>query len=223
MLMKSNFTDKVAQRLGFYSSTELSPYYDLLTIMHKRQDANTPEDITVFIGDSITQGLATSAVSTLSINYGIGSDTTQGVLKRITAYQSLHKAKAMVLAIGVNDLKRRNDQEIIANFQKILTLIPTDLPVILSAILPVDETVPSMKLKNKRITHLNKLIFELANKFTNVIFLDASQQLQSVDLNLNSHFHIGDGLHLNAQGYDVWIEQLKSKLNNLPQLKKRLN
>ena len=40
-------------------------------------DSLVPVGATVFIGDSITQGLATSAVVPLSVNYGIGGDTTQ--------------------------------------------------------------------------------------------------------------------------------------------------
>jgi hypothetical protein len=32
--------------------------------------------------------------------------------------------------------------------------------------------------------------------------------------NLKSDFHVGDGVHLSSDGYQVWIRELKRALNN---------
>lgn len=214
MLVKSDFIDKVGYRLGVYNSPELSAYYDRITTYHSRMDGNVPKGATLFIGDSITQGLATSAITKLSVNYGIGSDTTLGVLNRIKVYKSINRAKAIVIAIGVNDLNKRGDEKIVSNFKNIFDLLPSDMPIILSAVLPVDEKVQSMRTKNIRISRLNELLLSLSDRYNNVVFMNAGSLLQGSDENLKSDLHVGDGVHLNTAGYKIWIEQIKTALNN---------
>lgn len=94
----------------------------------------------VFIGDSITQGLNTDAVADHSINYGMGSDTTEGVLHRLPVYRSLEHASTVVLAIGVNDLYTRSIDDVIASYQSILKDVPAGPRVMISAVLPVRES-----------------------------------------------------------------------------------
>lgn len=214
MFVQSDFIEKVEYRLGFSATPELSSYYDRITTYHFRMDGNVPDGATIFIGDSITQGLATSAIARLSVNYGIGSDTTIGVLNRIKKYESLTRAEAVVIAIGVNDLRRRHDEEIIANYKDILDRLPEYLPIVVSAILPVDERVQAVNSENRRILGVNKLIRDLANRHDNATFLDAGDVLRGADNNLKSDFHIGDGVHLSSDGYRVWITELRRALNN---------
>ena len=145
VLFKSNFIEKVERKLELYKSPELSEYYNEITAYHERMDGSVPRGATIFIGDSITQSLATSAVSELSVNYGIGSDTTLGVLNRLPIYESIHSIKAVVIAIGVNDLARRNNDSIIHNYEEILDYIPKNTKILVSAILPIDERVQSKK------------------------------------------------------------------------------
>lgn len=214
MLAKSDFIDKAGYKFGVYTAPELSSYYDRITTYHFRMNGNVPDGATIFIGDSITQGLATSAISKLSVNYGIGSDTTLGVLNRVRKYESLTRANAIVLAIGVNDLRRRNDEKIIANYEDILSSLPKYIPIVVSAILPVDERVQSVNSENKRITRVNALLNELAGAYDNVTFSDAGILLRGSDNNLKANFHVGDGVHLSSDGYQIWIQELRRALNN---------
>ncbi|MBL4763899.1 MAG: hypothetical protein JKX67_01245 [Colwellia sp.] len=216
VLLKSNFIEKVSAKNGLYQQPEISNYYNLITSYHKRMDGSIPMGATIFIGDSITQGLAVSAVSPLSVNYGIGSDTTLGVLERLPMYKSIDSAKSIVIAIGVNDLKRRGNNEILYNYKKILEYIPHDKNIVISAILPVDENVQSVKVSNERIFNLNLELHELTRNYNNVVFVNSRSLLQNTDRNLKDNFHIGDGVHLSTDGYEVWINQIKSalKMNN---------
>jgi hypothetical protein len=98
ILLKSDFIPKVQAKLGFEKSTqELTPHFKRMLTYHKRMDGNIPSGAVIFIGDSITQGLAVSAVYPKSVNYGIGSDTTIGVIKRLSDYKSLSRARAIVI------------------------------------------------------------------------------------------------------------------------------
>ena len=145
VLLKSDFVFRVQNKLGIgiqqARTLELTPHYHRMLGYHKRMDGNVPDRAVIFIGDSLTQGLCVSAVAVPSVNYGIGSDTTVGVLQRLSEYRSIDRAAAVVIAIGINDLRRRSDAEILDNYETILARIPESIPVIASAVLPVDEPV----------------------------------------------------------------------------------
>jgi hypothetical protein len=142
VLLKSDFIVRVQDKLGASNypskSSELTDHYHRMLEYHKRMDKNVPDGAVIFIGDSITQGLCVSAVAMPSVNYGIGSDTTFGVSQRLLDYQAVSRAGAVVIAIGINDLKYRSDNDIAENYRTILEQIQTT-PVIISAVLPVDE------------------------------------------------------------------------------------
>ncbi len=213
VLLKSDIIEKVQRKLGVYQKPELSTYYYDITSYHERLDGSLPEGVTLFIGDSITQGLATAAIADLSVNYGIGSDTTVGVLERLPKYKSINKAKAVVLAIGVNDLKRRDVDTTVDNYQKMLKLIPKDMPVVVSAVLPVDERVYTQN-SNATIKQLNLKLKTLAASMSNIVYIDSTELLQASDGNLKADFHTGDGIHLNTAGYKIWIAQLRQALKS---------
>lgn len=211
LLVKTNFIEKAKQRLGF-SQTELTQHYHSMVSYHQRMDSHAPENSVIFIGDSIIQGLNVSAVSDKAVNYGIGSDTTAGVLKRLPYYQSLRSAKAVVMAIGVNDLKKRDNSEIIENYKSILEFLGSDVRIVICAILPLDEKIERRTGLNSRIQKINHSLLTLSREHPNSTFLDPGENLLDEDGNLNSSYHIGDGLHLNAQGYKILIQHLQTAL-----------
>lgn len=215
VVWRSSFVQRAWSHAAAYiePTTEITDLQRATVEYHKRIDGNVPDGSIVFIGDSLTVGLCTSAVACPSVNYGIGSDATAGVLNRLPAYQSLAKASAVVLAIGVNDLSRRDVDEFAANYRKILDEIPGSVPVICSAILPVDDSLTKSEFKkNARIREFNEAIERAAH---GEIFVDAGKQLADSSGNLLAEYHIGDGLHLNSKGNAVWIEALKVEIERL--------
>jgi len=191
----------------------ISPHYNTMVTYHKRVDGNVPDQAIIFIGDSITQGLAVAAVTPLAVNYGIGKDTTVGVLERIPKYHSLARAKAIVLAIGVNDLRQRSNEELLANFEAIFSRLPSEVPLIVSAILPVDTRVWPEPDHNERIDQVNAELKLLCLRYPTSCFVNCSDRLRDAEQNLAANFHIGDGIHLSAAGYTVWIDALRGGLN----------
>jgi len=111
VLLKSDFNDRVEHKFGIHTaaqSPEITQHFHRMLHYHKRMDGNVPEGSVIFIGDSITQGLCVSAIASPAVNYGIGSDTTVGILQRLPYYNSIKRASAVVLAIGINDIRRRS-------------------------------------------------------------------------------------------------------------------
>jgi lysophospholipase L1-like esterase len=194
-------------------------HYQHMIGTHARMDANVPKGAVVFIGDSITQGLCLSAIVPTSVNYGIGGDTTVGVLQRLQIYGSLQKAGAVVVAIGVNDLKYNStNEEILRNYANIIEQMPEDIPIILSAIFPIDEEIRTLWPGwNQRILALNTDLKALALKSKNHFFTDTGRLLVDTKGNLADTYHDGDGIHLNAKGNAVWIIELQKTLKNAQQ------
>ncbi len=193
---------------------EISEHYTRMMRYHEYMDGSVPAGAVLFVGDSITQGLCTAAVCGAGVNYGIGSDTTVGVLGRLPKYASMDRAAAVVVAIGVNDLRRRDNAEILANYRKIAELITPRAPLIFSAVLPVDERVkPESPGMNARILELNRGLAEICAATRNCRLVDVTAGLADGTGNLAPEHHVGDGVHLGDKGYAVWIKALAEAVN----------
>ncbi len=203
---------RLRQRLGLTSDeqVELTPFYHRIVKYHRRVSGNAPERSVQFIGDSFIQGLCVSAVASPAVNFGIGGDTTLGILQRIPQYPSLQTASSIVLAAGFNDMWRHANDEIVDNFQSIVRSLPADVPLVMMAVFPVDERVePAFAGRNARIAALNVGLEALCKATPRCTFLDINGQLRDESGNLSMQYQDGDGLHLSSVGNAVWISALK--------------
>ena len=198
------------------AQTEITEHFHHMVHYHARMDGNVPIGSVVFIGDSITQGLCVSAVAPTAVNYGIGSDTTVGVLQRLPVYNSIKRAGAVVIAIGINDLKLRTNEDILHNYSIIAERIPENIPVVFSAVLPLDEKLfPDCRGWNQRIQTLNTDLKTFCDRSRNHFFVDAGPLLLDGQGNLAAEFHDRDGIHLNSKGNAIWIGELRRALKNV--------
>ena len=111
-------------------------------LQHQRwMDDAIPAGAVIFLGDSITQGLATAAVAPTSINYGIGTSTTADLIGALPTYKSLERAGTVVLAIGINDLARGMRSDLTSRYQQIVATLPSAASLVWSSLLPVHPSV----------------------------------------------------------------------------------
>lgn len=194
---------------GFLNPPEITQFYDDMLGSQLQLDSSVEAGSVIFLGDSITQGLNVAAVTHPAINFGIGMDTSLGLLQRIPQYSSLAKASKIVVAIGVNDLMRtsRSNEGIIENYRLILDALPSDVPVSIQAVFPVDER-EGMSGMNQRIFALNESLKALADR-RNMRFINLYGAVTNADGNLKAELHVGDGVHLSAAAYRLWIDELK--------------
>ncbi len=219
VLLRSDFIDRAERKLGIHASPEITEHFVTMLNFHRRMDGNVPERAVIFIGDSITQGLCVSAVASPSVNYGIGNDTTLGVLRRLSAYKSIERASVVVLAIGINDMIRRSNEEILENYRTIIEKIPKTTPIVLSALLPVDEeSIDKWQRRNQqRIGKLNTSIEKLVKTDSRLFFVDAGPLLIDGSGNMDDKYHDGDGVHLNSKGNAIWIDVLRNGIRKAQQ------
>ncbi len=212
VIIKSGFVPVIKNKLkGVSGRPELTRFYYRMVGYHRIMDENIPEKSVLFIGDSNTQALAVCLITPLSINLGIGGDTSFGVLKRISNYNSFKRARAVVIAVGFNDLRRRNNEEIFKNYTKISEVISEHTDLIFSGVLPVGKPYNQYKILNKRIQKLNTKLKELCLSRKNR-YVEVGSFLSDNQGNLISDYHVGDGIHLNPKGIRIWSYKLQKAL-----------
>lgn len=172
----------------------------------------------VFIGNSITEGGAdwSDKLGVENVkNRGISGDVTDGVLKRLDEI-TYFKPKAVFILIGINDLFNIHYQKEIPstnyvekNILKIVEKINKESP---NTIVYVQTVLPTSNFFMKaNINKVNEMI-KLYEKEGKYIVVD----LHSIFVDSNGLLKEGltyDGTHLNEDGYDLWIEQVKPYIN----------
>jgi lysophospholipase L1-like esterase len=222
VLIKTDFLLRAGYRFSLIDNIqpEFTACYEQTKKILDRMDANTPDGSVIFIGSSLIQGLSVAAVAREAVNFGIGTDTTAGVLNRLSNYKSIRQASALVIYVGGNDFKRRNNDEILKNYSEITQLIPPQVPVVVNAILPVDENARSdLAGRNARSKELNsRLKLLCANRAADCLFLDPTTRFIDSSGNLKKQYHDGDGVHLNGSGNLIWIQELKEVVRKAKEL-----
>lgn len=185
-----------------------TPAYQAMLFFQKSIDAQLPEGSTVFLGDSITQGLANMAVEPLSANYGISGQTTGQLLHALGNYGSLPRAKAIVLTIGVNDFLRHNEAGVEQRLAQIVQALPPKVPLLWNAIMPVAPGLADAPA----LARTNIEIQRLCAQRPLCTYLDTWPLMSDGRGGIQPTHFIPDGVHLSAQGYEAWIKAMKQTL-----------
>ncbi len=214
-LLKSDFVDRVAARLGVPGAGDerLRRFRLDMLALHRRVDAALPAGRVLFFGDSIVQGLAVAAVHPQGENFGIGGETTGGLLERLPAYSSIGAARAIVVLSGTNDLMRHDPSTPIANLQRLIETLPGKAPVVLATLLPVDERADvRLAGRNAAIARVNAAIRALCAARARVTCADVGATMAAPGGGLAAALHEGDGVHPSPAGYAAFIRVLRDAL-----------
>lgn len=152
------------------------------TATMQRRDWTVPEGAAVFLGDSITAGLAAVAVEPRAVNFAIGGQTSTDLLHRLPA--SLPRAGKVYLMVGVNDLLRGERETLNANLPRILSALP-DVPLVWTGVMrddPINARIRSLCAKRPQCRYVEP-------PTDPALFVD--------------------GVHLNAAGYREWVVRLR--------------
>jgi lysophospholipase L1-like esterase len=117
--------------------------------------------------------------------------------------------------IGVNDLSRNTPDEVITkNIFSIVDKIHSQSPasaIYIQSILPQNESFTNLhkafREKGEHVKAINKQLKKKSKKLK-YTYLDLYSNFLDADGKMDAKFTY-DGLHLNATGYDHWVEILK--------------
>jgi lysophospholipase L1-like esterase len=206
LVLKTDFLDRVENRLNILYSghgKEFAATYWRWAETLARSDERARPGSLLFLGDSVLRDLDTSSIARHTLNMGIPGDTTAGVLERARTYHTIETARGVVLHFGLNDLPRRPVDEALGNYGRVLDLIPATTPILVVAVLPVDERARRIH-SNATIRAMNEGLAGLCGARPNCRFVDPTPRLVDGAGNLAAGMHDGDGIHLSVTGHGIF-------------------
>ncbi len=174
----------------------------------------------LFFGDSMTENFKKYLPESDSIvNMGISGDFTEGLIKRIDNVTHF-KPENVFIMIGVNDIiEKVSLTEIEENYITIIKSIKTKCPkakVYIQSTLPtygLNSTLSSSNTINKTIQKLN-LFLKQITKENNIIFIDMYGDFVNENNQLKPKLTT-DGVHLNREGYAIWMSHIINYINTI--------
>lgn len=184
-----------------------------------------PVDV-LFLGDSITECWDTRGLEVWekqyaplrAANFGVGGDTTQNVLWRITGGGALDGIQpgVVVVMIGTNNLGLMKDSpaDVSTGVAAVVATLRQQLPqaeILLLSIFPRGET-PDSELRLK-VAATNKLIEPLGRQ-DQVTWLSIWDPFLKGDGTMSKEV-MADFLHPTPHGYEIWAKAMKPTLEKL--------
>lgn len=180
----------------------------------ERMQSNIPDDAVHFYGDSNTEAFCVSTVHPKAVNLAIGGESLRALMNRIQM-SAIHRAGACVVMSGLCDLANlnyypssHNAAETVIYMFNILEQSMTGKWVVCK-LLPVAD--PS-SVSNSTINAVNAYLQSKFGGRANTAVVDANEQLAPSGQLL---YHIGDGIHLNGEGYERLRQKIAAALTGL--------
>ena len=177
----------------------------------------------LFVGDSITDGWDNAGAPVYGelfvpldvANFGIGGDTTQGVLWRMQNGElEGFEARLIVLMLGTNNINRNPNDEIAEGNRLIVEEFRRRQPQ--ARVLVLGVFPRGMEPDNPyraSIREINARLEQLADG-ENVFYMDIGGEFLTPDGVLTSEI-MPDGLHPNEQGYRIWGDAIIDSVREL--------
>ena len=147
------------------------------------------------------------------LNLGVAGDTSDDVVARLEAVVEARPA-LIALLIGTNDLAwRRSVEHVVRNVETILVTLRTELPEVR---ILVQSVMPRGHEFADQIRDINRHLWQFAPT-VHAAWLDLWPAMALEDGELNPAY-TDDRLHLNAEGYRVWLGELVPGLERARQL-----
>jgi lysophospholipase L1-like esterase len=169
----------------------------------------------VMLGNSITAECEWSELldNQQVINRGVIGDGTADILTRLDDVIAM-KPKQVFLLIGINDLQYIPLNNILENYEKIVSRITLETPsteLNLISVLPIHNSLRRTGMRNEDIDFLNKGIVEIGKKF-GLKYIDVASKVKNTEGVLREDLSL-DGIHLNGQGYKIFGETIKAYIS----------
>jgi CubicO group peptidase (beta-lactamase class C family)/lysophospholipase L1-like esterase len=218
--LRSLVANAVAASIYPPTHTYFPHYYNRL-LQFMNEAPVTPNDV-VMLGNSITEmgrdwNERLGTAQPHLVNRGISGDVTTGVYDRLHQILPGHPAK-LFLMIGINDVSQQASVDtIVANIRQIVERVQRESPatrLYLQSLLPIDESFDRYKGlagKTDTVPEINRRLEALAAE-KGIRFINLFPLFTVKGTNVMRRDVTFDGLHLNDEGYKIWVKLLKKEL-----------
>ena len=196
------------------SSQEVESRWEPRIKQFEEQDTKRmpPEGAVLFVGSSsivFWSKLAEDMAPLAVINRGFGGSQMHELNEFRDRIVTNYKPRAIVIYEGDNDIAvGKTPDEILATYDDFIQHIDEKLPetdICFIAIKPSirrEEMWPQMEIVNSGLQ-------ERAQDREDLCYLDIATPMMEGEQFVRPELFVGDGLHLNRQGYEVWAEVIR--------------
>jgi len=159
----------------------------------------------VMLGDSITYRVNWNELlnNVNIIKRGIDQDTTEGFIHRLHYIYQLAPKHVFIMG-GINDIDRGRDvSKIFSNYKLIIKSLKRKniTPLVQSTLYTQIES------HSEKVSQLNTLLKTYCQE-SNITYIDLNKKLSKNNLLMENY--TADGIHLNANGYTIWRDEIKN-------------
>lgn len=184
-----------------------------------RDKANPPaENGIVFVGSSSIRfwtSLAEDMAPLPTIRRGFGGSKIADAIHYSDRIITNYKPQIVVVFSGTNDLSGneldKTPEVILNDYKTLVAKITKVLPETKIYNISITPT-PAREVKIKEIIETNHLIKEYSEANEQLFFFDLQDQFITETGAMRPELFIEDGLHLNEDGYRLWVETIKPVL-----------
>ena len=126
-----------------------------------------------------------------------------------------YSPKAIVFFCGTNDLTAlKTPEETIQDFKILKDKVHQALPGVHLFVIGIKPSPARVYLEKEEIAY-NEMIAEIASKEDLVTFIDIWDAMLSTEGERIPELFVEDGLHINAQGYEIWTKLVREHLKTM--------
>ena len=185
-------------RVALWLEARIQPAH--LTGLQRTLEPWLPARTVILAGDSLIGMLPSRLVDARAVNFGIGAATVETIRAQFHGLRTLPSARALVLLVGTNDVVHRPLAAAEADLRALLAALPASLPVLLCTVPPIDPAAQHDR-PLATIAQFNRRWAACAAERPHTRLVNVASVLADATGRLRPTLHLGDGLHLNAEGH----------------------
>lgn len=184
------------------------------------QREKDPEDAVLFVGSSsirMWESIAEDMEPYATIRRGYGGAKFSDLAVFAERLIHPHEYRALVLFVAndvtgsPDDLTTEEVERLVRHILSIVRNQKPDVPVLLVEITPT----PSRFAAWPQIRQVNAMMRELALTEPHTYFIPTAEQYLDAEKQPRPELFIGDRLHQNRQGYELWAKLIKRRLDDV--------
>jgi lysophospholipase L1-like esterase len=174
-----------------------------------------PKDAVLFIGSStfrIWKTMPADFPGLAVINRGFGGSQIDDSTRYADQIAIPYHPRRIVMYAGDNDLAaKKTPEQVLAEFQDFVKKVRGALPDVPISFISIKPSIARWKLI-EQIKEANRLIEQYARSEKNIDFIDIFPVMLGPDGKPRKELFRPDGLHMNAEGYALWIPIIRQRL-----------
>ncbi|MDA0838605.1 MAG: SGNH/GDSL hydrolase family protein [Planctomycetota bacterium] len=182
----------------------------------EQDKANPPESGAVlFIGSSSIRmwNLKQSFPDVPAINRGFGGSQIMDSLQYVDRIVLPYKPKTIVFYAGDNDIAAgKTPERVLKDFMSLTTKVHVALPEAKIVFIAIKPSISRWKLVD-RMREANSLVREFCSKHQKLAYVDVDTTMIGEDGKPRPELFVKDGLHLSAEGYQLWTSLLAEHIH----------